>query len=123
MRLELVGNIPSKKNQRINLRSGISLPSAKYAAWQTDALWQVKQQTRQRFFKPVAFDITIYFETNRRADLDNRITSVLDMLVEALVLPDDSWQYVPQITARAEYRKGAGGATVHITELKPAAIA
>lgn len=116
LKLELVGNVPSKKNQRINLRSGVSIPSAKFSAWQTDALWQVKQQTRQRFFKPVAIDITIYFATQRRADLDNRVTSILDMLVESLVLSDDSWQMVPQITARAIYRKDAAGATVYITE-------
>ena len=120
LKLELVGNIPSKKNQRINLRSGISIPSAKFTEWQTDALWQVRQQTRQRIFEPVAIDVTLYFATMRRADLDNRITSILDMLVEGLVLADDDWQHVPQITARAQYRKGEPGATVIITELVPA---
>lgn len=71
------------------------------------------------FFKPVAIEVIIYFPTNTRADLDNRLTSILDMLVECIVLRDDKWQDVPQIAVQGEYRKGNGGAFVRITELEP----
>lgn len=117
LELVLVGSIPSKKNSRINLKSGVSIPSAKFNSWQDDALWQVKQQTRKRFVKPVRLEATIYFGTNVRADLDNRVTSILDMLVEAMVLQDDKWQYVPEIYAKAEYRKGKPGALLRLIEL------
>lgn len=63
-------------------------------------------------------EVVIYFGTYRRADLDNRVTSILDMLVEALVLRDDKWQDVPAIKAVAEYRKNAPGAYIRITEME-----
>lgn len=118
LELVLTGNIPSKKNSRVNLKSGVSIPSAAFRNWQTEALWQVKQQTRKRIVKPARLEVTIYFGTNVRADLDNRITSILDMLVEAMVLQDDKWQYVPEIHAKAEYRKGKPGALLRLIELE-----
>lgn len=120
--LELVldGNVPSKKNQRINTKEGKSFPSKNYSDWETDALKQVRVQTRERFFKPVSVELIIYFATRGRADLDNRLTSVLDMLVEAIVLRDDKWQDVPIMQAQAEYRKGKPGAFIRITELPTA---
>lgn len=80
-------------------------------------MYQVKSQTRERFVTPVRLDIVVYFGTNRRADLDNRITSLLDMLVETITLRDDKWQDVPEIHAKAEYRKNQPGAFIRITEL------
>lgn len=112
--ITLEGNIPSKKNARINLRSGISIPSTKFTQWQDKAIWQVRQQTRHRFFDPVEIEATIYFDTKKRADLDNRLTSILDMLVDAMVLRDDSWQDVPKISVIAEYRKSKPGAFLRI---------
>lgn len=115
--LQLKGNVPSKKNSRVRTRSGASIPSKAFKDWQDSALWQVRQQTRERFVKPVAVEVIVYFGTNVRADLDNRVTSILDMLVEAIVLRDDKWQDVPRISAQAEYRKGNPGAFIRITEL------
>lgn len=115
--LVLSGNIPSKKNSRINLKSGVSIPSKDFATWQNDTIKVVNTQTRTRFFNPVAMEVLIYFGTDTRADLDNRLTSILDMLVEACVLPDDKWQNVPMVMLQAEYRPRKPGAFVRITEL------
>lgn len=115
--LQLEGSVPSKKNQRINRGDGMSFPSKNFVQWQNDALKQVRLQTRQRFLKPVVVDVIIYFGTKVRADLDNRLTSILDMLVEALVLCDDKWQNVPRMAVQAEYRKGKPGAFIRIAEL------
>lgn len=115
--LILKGNVPSKKNSRINRGDGMSFVSKRYREWQELALYQVRQQTRERFFVPVCIEVIIYFGTKGRADLDNRLTSILDMLVEALVLRDDKWQDVPRMACQAEYRKNAPGAFVRITEL------
>jgi len=116
--LVLDGSIPSKKNQRINRGDGKSFPSKKFIQWQDDALKQVRVQTRKRFYVPVSIEVIIYFGTNIRADLDNRLTSILDMLVEALVLRDDKWQDVPRIAVQAEYRKKQPGAFIRITEIE-----
>lgn len=115
--LILEGSTPSKKNSRINRGDGVSFPSKKFIQWQNDALRQVRLQTRHRFFGPVSIELIVYFGTNIRADLDNRLTSILDMLVEGLVLRDDKWQDVPLMQAQAEYRKGKPGAFIRITEL------
>lgn len=115
--IRLEGNIPSKKNSRARTATGISVPNNKFIQWQNDAIKQVRIQTRERLLKPVKFECVVYFGTNIRADLDNRITSILDMLVEAIVLKDDKWQDVPLIIAQAEYRKRQPGAFIRLTEL------
>jgi Holliday junction resolvase RusA-like endonuclease len=115
--LQLEGNVPSKKNSRVRTRSGSSIPSRAFYDWQKSALLQVKTQTRARGLTNVSVEVIIYFGTNVRADLDNRLTSILDMLVEGLVLRDDKWQDVPLLQVQAEYRKGAPGAFVRIVEL------
>ncbi len=115
--LVLEGSVPSKKNQRINRGDGVSFPSNKFIQWQNDALIQVRRQTRHRFLVPVGIEIIVYFGTKVRSDLDNRLSSILDMLVEALVLPDDKWQDVPRIAIQAEFRKSNPGAFIRITEL------
>lgn len=115
--LTLEGNVPSKKNSRVRTRSGSSIPSKAFYDWQRDALLQTKVQTRARGLTGVSVEVVIYFGTNIRADLDNRLTSILDMLVEGLVLRDDKWQDVPRLVVQAEYRKANPGAFVRITEL------
>lgn len=117
--LTLEGSVPSKKNSRINRGDGVSFPSKRYVDWEQSAMQQVRRQTRERFFTPVGIEVVIYFGTKARADLDNRLTSVLDMLVECLVLRDDKWQDVPRMMAQAEYRKGKPGAFIRISDHLP----
>jgi len=95
----------------------MSFPSKKYVEWELDALKQTRLQTKVRFIKPVSIEVIVYFGTNIRADLDNRLTSILDMLVEGLVLKDDKWQDVPLMQAQAEHRPRNPGAFIRITEL------
>jgi len=115
--LILEGSVPSKKNSRINRGDGKSFPSKKYMEWQKYAIQQVRIQTRERFFEPVFIEVIIYFGTNIRADLDNRLTSILDMLVECVILRDDKWQDVPRIAVEAEHRPRKPGAFIRISEL------
>lgn len=115
--INLVGSIPSKKNSRINRSDGVSFPSTKFIHWQNDAIKQLRLQTKERFYNPISAEVIIYFDTNRRSDLDNRLTSILDMLVEALIVRDDKWQDIPLIQIQAEYRKNKPGAFIRLTEL------
>ena len=113
------GTIPSKKNSRINLKSGVSIPNKKFVQWQEDSITELRRQTRQRFIKPVSLEVIIYFATIGKADIDNKVTSLLDMFTEALIIPDDKWQNVPIMKVQAEYRAGKPGAFVRIEELPP----
>ncbi len=115
--LVLEGSVPSKKNSRVRTKSGAYIPNRNFYDWQDDALKQVRAQCRQSHLSGVGIEVIIYFGTNVRADLDNRLTSILDMLVEGMILRDDKWQDVPRLAVQAEYRKGAPGAFVRISEL------
>lgn len=113
----LVGAVIPKKNNRINLKSGVSIPNNKFTQWQDDAITEVRKQTRHRFYNPVSLELIIYFGTKRKADLDNRLTSIMDMLAEALIVRDDKWEDIPLIQIQAEYRKNKPGAFIRLTEL------
>lgn len=115
--LKLAGNIPAKKNSRINRGDGMSFPSRAFEDWQKTAVANVRLQTRASFESPVSMEVIIYFATDARADLDNRVTSILDMLVKAGVLLDDKWQQVPIMKIQAEYRPKRPGAFIRLTEL------
>lgn len=115
--LVLVGSIVSKKNSRVNRGDGVSFPSRKFTQWQNDALKQIRMQTRERFRGLVQIELILYFATLGRADTDNKVTSILDMLVEGLVLKDDYWESVARTVYEAAYRPGKGGAFIRITEL------
>jgi Holliday junction resolvase RusA-like endonuclease len=117
LELVLEGNVPSKKNSRINTKDGKSFPSKDFSDWQDEALISVRRQTRKRFLGLVQIELIIYFGTLGRADTDNKVTSILDMLVEALVLKDDYWETVARTVYEASYRPGKGGAFIRITEL------
>lgn len=85
-------------------------------------MWEVRQQTRERFLGMVKIDTIIYFGTHGKADADNKRTSLLDMLVEMVVLPDDAYQYVAAGSTIGVYRKGKPGAFVRIREITPEQI-
>lgn len=61
--------------------------------------WQVTKAVKLDGEEPKKFAVCveIYEESLRRHDLDNQLTSLLDGLVDALVLPDDSFDYVPHL--------------------------
>jgi len=115
--LTFKGTIPSKKNSRINTKDGLSFPNKKFVQWQDETIVELRRQSRHRFFKPVSLEAIIYFGTIGKADIDNKVTSLLDMMHEALLIPDDKWQNVPIMTVQAEYRPGKPGAFVRLEEL------
>lgn len=95
----ITGRCPSKKNSRINTRSGRSFPSAKYTAWHKDASLQLLGQ------KPIQSDFLVlkfWFPDNRRTDLSNKAESVMDLLVDNGLLEDDCWQVINSLTLQSE---------------------
>ena len=97
----LHGTIPAKKNSRINTRSGRSFPSRRYAEWHEQAGLEIMSQGVQQF-RQVRMTVAFQFRTNRRTDLDNKLSSILDLLQDLGILEDDRWQVVPEITLTAQ---------------------
>ncbi len=91
MKLVITGRTPSKKNSRINTRSGRSFPSAKYTEWHKDASRQVAGSPA---LTVPGMIFKFWLPDNRRTDLNNKAASILDMLVDNGILEDDCWQIV-----------------------------
>ena len=74
--IKLATNIPSKKNSRINLRNGISIPSKAYREWHDEAVIMSKIQAAKQDWAMKQGDrakITgiIYCATLRKTDIIN----------------------------------------------------
>lgn len=106
------GRTPSKKNSRINTRSGRSFPSTKYKEWNENALWQLKAQKPTKGIERCEAHLIFHMPDRRRADLTNKAESVFDTLVDAGILVDDSWQVVTPITLHGFYDKENPGVEV-----------
>lgn len=113
----LTGSVPSKKNSRINTRSGRSFPSKAFTEWHKDAEAQILTQGLVRFNKPVVIQGDFYFENNIRRDLDNRLSSILDLFTDLGIIEDDRWQCVPEIKLTGQLDRNNPHAIIQIEEL------
>lgn len=95
MKIVLNGIVPSKKNSRINTRSGLSFPSAKYTAWHKEALLQLKEVGKIPSGTPLRF--TYYSDSKRSGDLSNKWQSIEDTFTDCGIIEDDNWFILPDI--------------------------
>ncbi|MCR5218593.1 RusA family crossover junction endodeoxyribonuclease [Treponema sp.] len=98
----LDGEVPSKKNSRINLQNRKSIPSKAYQEWHSTTIASLFcQAVRQKIKTPISGPVTICVEfchkNLHRKDSDNGLSSILDALVDAAILKDDNWQIVTNI--------------------------
>lgn len=99
----LTGETPSKKNNRIGLRSGKNIPSERYQKWKNAKYIELLNQgiVCPPLEKPLTIEFFFYHTDNRTRDTDNQISSILDLLKDAKVIKDDNWQIVRRISAEA----------------------
>jgi Holliday junction resolvase RusA-like endonuclease len=122
--ITLQGETPSKKNSRINTRSGRSFPSKRYTEWHSSAMLQIMHQQKQADYsfdveenETVKLIITFYHGDYRRRDSDNQLSSILDLLVDMGILLDDSWRIVPQKEIIDKYEKDNPHCTIEFRKL------
>ena len=125
IKLTYYGRVLSKKNSKqiIRKRSGapviVSNPAAK--ANENDMVDQFSIQTIRQT-KPVKrckISVEVYQPTAQRRDLDNQLTAILDALVKAEVIADDSFKCVIEEKVRfGGIDKNEPRAIVIITEVK-----
>lgn len=124
MTITLDGETPSKKNSRINTRSGRSFPSARYQKWHSQAVSSLlallakKKVRRIETGTAVRLTATFFHGDLKRRDSDNQLSSVLDTLVDAGILPDDSWRIVPEKHIYDRLEKGGARCVVEIEEIR-----
>lgn len=113
------GETPAKKNSRINLRNGVSIPSKRYMEWHQKALSEIKNQITldTPIDKPVLLHLEFIHGDLRRRDSDNGCSSICDLLVDAAILKDDNWQIVRDIAITNKYEKGNPRCNITIQDL------
>lgn len=118
----LDGEVPSKKNSRINTRTGRSFPSKRYQEWHDVARLQILSQMRnQNVSSPVNIpskvSITFVHGDLVKRDSDNATSSVLDLLKDCKVIADDNWKIVRELHIRNGFVKGKSRCKVEIDKL------
>lgn len=114
----LAGETPAKKNSRITLKNGMTIPSKNYREWHKTALQELALQTKPESPIDSAVRIQLRFIHGdlRRRDSDNGCSSVLDLLTDAGILADDNWQIVRQIRVQNEYGKNKAKCEIAISD-------
>ena len=145
IKLTYNGTVLSKKNRHITTRQGGVIPDAKARANEADMISQfivqLKKQGGTKIFTETRAEMlieanaknttyrikmTIYNETNRRRDLDNQATSILDALTKSGAIVDDCSKYLkglyiefggidknnPRAEIAIEITEGEGGGQV-----------
>lgn len=101
-KITIEGDVPSKKNSRqCFVRNGhmMNIPSKRYSEWHSGALAQLRGV--KQLNPPYRIYMKFWMKTNRRADLDNKMASILDALQDAMIIQDDCWQKLELVQATA----------------------
>ena len=119
MKFIIEGETPAKKNSRITLPNGRTIPSKNYRAWHKSALLQVEVMAigHEAISYPVAISLSFYHGDLRRRDSDNGTSSILDLLVDAGILADDNWQIVRILNVYNQSDKGHARCEIMISPL------
>lgn len=117
LKIVLTGETPSKKNSRVvDRRTGRTFPSAVFRKWHDEKVFEALTNCRGGIPQP---PLKIRFEFThgdlRRRDSDNQASSVLDLLVDTKIIPDDGWNVVRNIEIANGYEKGKPSVTVEIS--------
>ena len=95
-------------------------PSKKYKSWRRDAVILILAAKLPRFTEPVVVKLELTPRDNRARDADNYCKPVLDALVEARVLIDDSNRFVKSVIPYWENPAAEHGVRVLIRSAKNA---
>jgi crossover junction endodeoxyribonuclease RusA len=87
--------------------------------WEELVYYCCKQQKIKPIEGQVAVGLIYYFPTNRRRDIDNYTPKfILDGLVKAGIIEDDSTKTIVDLSWKILYEKGRSETVVTITEVE-----
>lgn len=111
---------PAKKNSRITLKNGMTIPSKRYREWHKSA--SAVLNSCRKPIEPLDTPLRVLLRFThgdlRRRDSDNGTSSIMDLLVDCKILADDNWQIVRQIRVQNDFLKGEPGCEIVITEFE-----
>ncbi|MEZ2132713.1 MULTISPECIES: RusA family crossover junction endodeoxyribonuclease [unclassified Sinorhizobium] len=91
----------------------------RYREWTNEALWMLKAQKAPRFTGEVSISIGLVAPDKRARDCDNTLKCIMDALVKASVIKDDSNKYVRRVTV--QWVPSGAPCTVLISEFEDVA--
>lgn len=89
---------PSKKNSKRTIYRGgrmYLVSSENHEAWHEETMWLLKK-VRVKFTTASLIKITSYPKDRIRRDNTNVAESVMDILKDAGIIPDDNWFVAPE---------------------------
>ena len=102
IKLTIEGNVPSKKNGKQIICKPyprmISKPA--YLKWHEEQMWKIKKYRPDKPIEHCSIHINYYAGNKRRADLDNKNTSIFDLLVDCEFIRDDNWFCVSEQSSK-----------------------
>ena len=109
------GTVTAKKNSKQIIRNPhtgrpMLISNRRAKKQETDMAWDLLMQAKdggwqcgeERPYSTFNIEVKIWNKDRRRRDLDNQTTAILDALVSAGIIPDDSCDYLPKIST--EYK-------------------
>ena len=90
---------PSLNNLYLSIKGKGRVPTRKYRAWRTQALWEIRVQRVRPVTGAVSVHIRLVAPDRRRRDADNALKAVLDVLKAAGIIEDDSGAYVRRVSS------------------------
>lgn len=119
MKYTIIGETPAKKNSRITLPNGRTIPSKRFREWHKVAFAEMQSQEipKTPIDKEVAITLLFVHGDKHRRDSDNGTTSILDLLVDVGVLKDDNWEIVKEIRVVNQYEKNSAKCHIYIDVL------
>lgn len=104
MKLTISGSTPSQKNRKIiSVNRATGRPFLRTApqvkVWHEQAVTELREQFKGYRITdyPISIAVVFYYDSNRRRDLDNGLSSIMDALVDAGIIEDDNYKFVDNI--------------------------
>lgn len=94
--------IPSKKNSKqiFRNRNGVAFIASSQAHkdWHKEHIWALQKEVKVRGLKwPLSISYTFSIPNKRKFDLSNKIETINDLLVDAMIIDDDNWDVIREI--------------------------
>lgn len=123
---EIQGETPSKKNSRINTRSGRSFPNKRYTEWHKNAMnelfaevFNLRNEEKAKLpIKQCKIKLTFIHGDLRKRDSDNGTSSIFDTLKDSGIITDDNWQVIKHYEVSNEFEKNKPSCKIHMEVLE-----